>query len=148
MKVILRQNVAGLGSRGDVLNVKTGHARNFLIPKGFVFEYNKGNLQRFELEKEKIKKDEIKNIKAAEELAKKLSDVSVTIKQKAHDNDELYGSVTESMIADELQALNINLDKTSVILENHIKKLGVYDVELKLHSNVKGTIKVWIVKDE
>ena len=112
MKVILRQNVAGLGSRGDVLNVKTGHARNFLIPKGFVFEYNKGNLQRFELEKEKIKKDEIKNIKAAEELAKKLSDVSVTIKQKAHDNDELYGSVTESMIADELQALNINLDKT------------------------------------
>lgn len=148
MKIILRENVEGLGKRGEVLNVKTGYARNLLIPKGAAFEFTPGNMKRFEAEKDKRRKEEIKNREAAEETAEKLNDISVTIKQKAHDNDELYGSVTEAMISDELKNLDFNIPKSAVLLEEHIKKLGVYDVEVKLHEDVKGKVKVWIVKDE
>ncbi len=148
MKVILRQNVKGLGERGKILNVKTGYARNFLVPKGFAFEYSDGNMKRFDEEKQKIKKQEIKDLGIAKEMEEKLKEVSVTIKQKAHDNDDLYGSVTSALIATELVKLDYPIDKSAVLLEEHIKKLGVYDVPVKLHTDIITQIKVWVVKDE
>lgn len=148
MKVILRQNVEGLGERGKILNVKTGYGRNFLVPKGFAFEYSDGNMKKFDEEKQKIKKQEIKDLGIAKEMAEKLKEVSITIQQKAHDNDELYGSVTPALIANELVKLNYQIDKSAVLMEEHIKKLGVYDVPVKLHAEIITQIKVWVVKDE
>ncbi len=148
MKVILRKDVDGLGKRGDVINVKTGYARNKLIPQGLVFEYSKGNLKRFEEEKKFLKIQDAKNKKQAEELAEKLKEVSITISQKAHDNDELYGSVNQTMIAKELEEKGFSIDKSAILLDEHIKKIGVYEIQVRLHPEVTGTVKVWVVKDE
>ncbi|MDD3803826.1 MAG: 50S ribosomal protein L9 [bacterium] len=148
MKVILRENIAGVGKKGEVINVKTGYARNYLIPSKKAYESNESNLKRYELDKKQDEIKEVKNKQLAEEMVKKLTEISVTVSQKAHDDEMLYGSVTAAMIAHELEKANVNVDKSSVLLEEPIKKLGFYTVSVKLHPEVTGEVKVWVVKDE
>lgn len=146
MKVILCQDVENLGRAGDIVEVKRGFAQNFLIPKRLVLEALPENLRKFEIErkkKEKILKEEKER---AEELALKLRGVSLTIPVEAKDDESLYGSVGASEIIKALEAEGINIDKKSVILEENIRNLGIYEIPIRLHPQVETKIKVWVVR--
>ena len=147
MKVILRKDSEKLGSTGQVINVKDGYARNYLIPRGIVFEANDGNLRQLEEEKKQHSRRTDKEKKQAEALAAHLEKISVTIKMKVGEEDKLFGSVTSQMIAEALTEKEITLDKRHIDLEEPLKALGIYDVPVKLTGGVIGKIKVWIVRE-
>jgi len=146
MKIILKENIPKLGKPGDLVNVKDGYARNYLLPKGFAQEATPINLKRLEEDKElkilTLNREKIK----AEELALKLTGFSCTINAEATDEDKLYGSLTSDDIAVSLEAEGYNIEKKSILLESPIKKLGIYDVSIRLHPEVTTKIKVWVVK--
>jgi len=148
MIFFLRDTIKGIGKKGEVLSVKTGYARNYLIPSKLAYEFCEGNAKRFEQDK---KNDALKDLKIkseAEEAKKEIEKISITIAQKAHDDDVLYGSVTSAMIAEELAKSFKQADKHSINLDEPIKKLGTYTVAVKLHQDVSAELKVWVVKDE
>lgn len=147
MEIILRQDYQGLGKTGDVVKVKDGYARNFLIPKGIAYLASKENKKRLENEL-KLKSWRVEKEKlAAEELAKKLTNVSCTIPVQVGEEDKLFGSVTSQNIAEALAAQGIEVDRRKIQLEEPIKSLGIYSVPIKLHSEVEATVKVWVVKE-
>jgi len=147
MEIILRQDYQGLGKTGDVVKVKDGYARNFLIPKGIAYLASKENKKRLENEL-KLKSWRVEKEKlAAEELAKKLANVSCTIPVQVGEEDKLFGSVTSQNIAEALAAQGIEVDRRKIQLEEPIKSLGIYSVPIKLHSEVEATVKVWVVKE-
>ncbi len=146
MKVILYRDVENLGKVGDIVEVKRGFAQNFLIPKRFALEALPKNLKRFELERKKKEKLLEEEKREAEELSLKLRTVSLTISVEAKDDESLYGSIGASEIAKALEAEGINIDKKSVILEEHIKNLGIYEIPIRLHPQVETKIKVWVVR--
>lgn len=148
MKVILRENIDKIGKKGEVLNVKTGFARNFLIPSKKAYEFTAGNEKRYEIDKKVDEVKEIKNKKSAQESVIKLAELSLTITQKAHDDEMLYGSVTNQMIAKEIEKAGLHIEKGSVLMDEPIKKLGFYTLQIKLHPEVTGEVKLWVVKDE
>lgn len=146
MKIVLEQDVEGLGKKGTVIKVKDGFARNFLLPRGFALKATGGNLEslqkKLRIDEERQEEDK----KKAREFANKLSVVSCTVSVDTHDEDKLYGSVTASHIASALEAEGISLDKRQIALNEPIKALGIYDIEVKLHPEVKAKLKVWVVK--
>ncbi|MDD5006200.1 MAG: 50S ribosomal protein L9 [Candidatus Omnitrophica bacterium] len=145
MKVILRKDIEKLGKRGDIISIKDGFARNFLLPNGFALAATKDNVVKIEQEKKKIEQDKKTEKGKAQELAEKLKNFSCTIAAEAND-DNLYGSVTALEIAKALEEENIPVNKSDILLEQPIKKLGIYEVETKLHPEVSTKIKIWIVK--
>ncbi|RMF92430.1 MAG: 50S ribosomal protein L9 [Candidatus Schekmanbacteria bacterium] len=148
MEVLLRKDVDKLGKKGEIVKVKNGYGRNFLIPKGFAVLATKGNLKIFEEEKKIELRREEKKKKAAEELAKKIKKISVTIVRHAGEGDKLYGSVTNADIAEALNSEGFEVDKKDVLLEEPIKSLGVYSIQVKLHPEVTSEVKVWVVKEK
>jgi large subunit ribosomal protein L9 len=147
MKVILRKDAQKLGKTGDVVAVKNGYARNYLIPRGMVYEANQGNLRQLEEEKKQQSKRSDKDHKISEALAAQLEKVSITIKMKVGEEDKLFGSVTSQMIAEALLEKGITIDKRQIELEDALKTLGIFDVPVKLAGGVMGKVKVWIVKE-
>uniref|UniRef100_A0A7C3N768 Large ribosomal subunit protein bL9 n=1 Tax=candidate division WOR-3 bacterium TaxID=2052148 RepID=A0A7C3N768_UNCW3 len=148
MKVILRENLEKLGKRGDVVNVKDGYARNYLIPNKLAYEYSENNLKKFQQEKIKYEQKELKNKEIALQVKEKLSSLNLTIKQKVHDDDSLYGSISKKLICEELEKNGIKIDEHAVILDEPIKKLGDFIVNIKLHPEVIGSLNLSVVKDE
>ncbi|MDD5686325.1 MAG: 50S ribosomal protein L9 [Elusimicrobia bacterium] len=148
MKIILKQEVEGLGKTGDVKNVKDGYARNFLFPKGLALAANENNLKIVEKEKNKILSIVKKKIDEAQEYAKKLSAVSVTIPVEVGEDNKVFGSVTPSDISDALKVEGFEIDKKSIIYEDNIKELGAFEVSVKVHPEVIAKIKVWVVKKD
>ncbi len=149
MKIILQKDYPRLGSAHDVLTVKDGYARNYLIPNGLALPATKGNLRHAEEMTKYSSKRAERIVAAAEELATKLVDYSCTLKVKVKTSgDDIYGSIGVQDIVDCLAADTYTVEKSSVILAEPIKKLGVYDVEVKLHKTVSATVKVWVVKEE
>ncbi len=147
MQVILKENVKDLGHIGDVVNVKDGYARNFLIPKGLAVEANPKNIKALEHEKRKIH-ELAKKVKASvEELAARISKASVTIKAKAGEEHKLFGSVTAMDIADALKKEGIDIDKKKIIVDEPIKRLGSYTVNVKIHSDVTAQLNVQVVSE-
>ncbi|MDI6727558.1 MAG: 50S ribosomal protein L9 [Thermodesulfovibrionales bacterium] len=147
MQIILKENVKDLGHIGDVVNVKDGYARNFLIPKGLAVEANPKNIKALEHEKRKIH-ELAKKVKAsAEELAARISGTSVTIKAKTGEEDKLFGSVTAMDIADALKKEGIDIDKKKIVLDEPIKRLGSYTVNVKIHSDVTAQLNVQVVSE-
>jgi len=147
MKIILRENIDALGLEGDIVEVAKGYARNFLLPKGLAMEANDQNMKFFETQRKKI---EIKKIKAKEEAEKareKLSEVTVTISQRAGEEDKLYGSVTSMDIATHLEKQGIAIDRRKIELDKPIKTLGEFDVPIRLYPEVIGSIKVVVVPE-
>lgn len=147
MKVILREDMDSLGFEGEVVDVAKGYGRNYLIPKGLALEANKQNMQLIEMQRKKI---EVKRVKAqsdAERVKEKIADVVITIRQKAGEEDKLYGSVTTMDIAAYLEKEGVIVDRKKLILDKPIKSLGEYEIPVKLHPEVTGTVKV-IVKPE
>ncbi len=147
MQVILKESVRELGQMGEVVNVKDGFARNFLIPKGFAVEANPKNMKALEHEKRKIQ-DLARKVKVgAEDLAARISAVTVTITAKAGEEEKLFGSVTAMDIAEALQKEGIEIDRRKLVLEEPIKRLGAYTVPVKLPSEVVAQLNVQVVSE-
>lgn len=149
MKIILRKDLEKLGKMGDVITVRDGYARNYLIPRGYAYQATEGAIKALEIEKKRMQK-KIENDRArAQELARELSQVQLTFPMKVGEEGRLYGSVTALMIAEKLQQeYNYNLDKRTIILEEPIKSLGIFDVNIKLFQDIFATIKVWVINEE
>jgi len=148
MKVILKEDVENLGARGAVVNVKDGFARNYLLPKGMAMRFTAGAQKVLEQERRMY---ELRQLKAKEEAmaaAEKLSAVELTISKRAGDQDILYGSVTPTDIADLFKKAGYVVDKRKIILREPIKKLGEFEVSIRLHHEVAPKIKLHVLKEE
>ena len=146
MEIILRQAVENLGHPGDVVTVKNGYARNFLLPRGIAFEATPGNLKRIAAERSRLEAAENERRGGASELAKKLEEVQLTFSARVGEEGKLFGSVTSADIAEQLAAQGFNIEKRLIDLHDPIKALGVYRVPVKLHADVKPEIRVWVIK--
>ncbi|MEO6939292.1 MAG: 50S ribosomal protein L9 [Candidatus Kapaibacterium sp.] len=142
MKVILRDDVEKLGKAGEPVNVKSGYARNFLVPRGLAYVATPGALKRIEEEMKQLSRKIGREKIDAEEYAQKLSTVSITIPMKVGDEEKLYGSVTAQMISDSLGNLGYAIDKRAISLDEQIKTLGSHEVAIKLKHGVQGKVKV------
>ena len=142
MKVILIEEMRGLGSRGDVVSVKDGYARNFLIPKKLAREATRGNLKAVEQERKKWALLANQERDAAQKAADSVKGVKITVTKRVGEHGQLFGSVTANEIADALHAKGIEVDKRRIELGQPIKTLGVHDVEVKLHKDVAAHIQV------
>ena len=146
MKVILIEDVQKLGAMGEIVQVREGYARNFLFPRKLAKPATGPNLKIIEdIKRKKVTALE-KEKKLAEELRDKISLVSCTIATEAGEDDKLFGSVTAQDVASAFEEEGFSIDKRKIILEEPIKKLGVYHVAVKLHPEVTGEAKVWVVK--
>ncbi len=147
MDVILREDVEKLGAAGEVVTVKDGFARNYLLPRGLAYPATEGNKRRLASEQKARARRAEAEVGEAQTLAKKLEAVSLSFTMKAGEGDKLFGSVTASDIAERLKAEGFTLDKKAVELHEPIKALGVYKVPVRLHQEVKPEIRVWVVKE-
>jgi large subunit ribosomal protein L9 len=148
MEVILREDVERLGSRGQVVKVADGYARNFLMPKRLAVAATESNKKIVEQERQAHLRREAKQKGEAEDLAKLLGGVTVTIAQKAGENDQLFGSVTAKDVADALAQQNYTIDRRKVQLEEPIRQLGEFKVPVRLHKDVTAEVTVMVVKEE
>jgi len=147
MKVILRKNFDQLGKVGDVVSVKDGYARNYLIPRGIAYQATAGNIRSLDEEKKQIVKREAKELEAAQNLANELEKVSITIPVKVGEEEKIFGSVTNQMIADALQEKGFEVEKRKIEITEPIKSLGIYNVSIKLHPSVSAAVKTWVVRE-
>lgn len=147
MKVILRQNFESLGKIGDVVEVKSGYARNYLLPRGIAYAASKGNIRSLDEEKKVLEKRNKQELAAAELLSSELEKISVTIPVQVGEEDKIFGTVTTQMIADALKEKEYDIDKRKIEIEEPIKALGIYGVNIKLHPSVTSKIKVWVVRE-
>ena len=147
MKIILRQDFEKLGKAGDIVDVKPGYARNYLIPQQIAYPATPSYLKILEEEKKQKQQKLQKAKKQAEHLAEKLETVSITIPVTVGEENKLFGSVTTQNIADALKEQGFEIDRKKIILEEPIKELGIYSVPIKLHPEVVAKIKVWVVKE-
>jgi len=148
VKIILMQDFESLGFEGDIVDVATGYARNYLIPKGVAIEANKPNLKAMEMRKDKTMAKRIKDKETAERAKEKVSQVTVTIRRKASEEDKLYGSVTSRDIAQGLEKEGIIVDRRKIIIDEAIRTLGEFEVAIKLHPEVIAKIKVIVEREE
>ncbi len=148
MEVILREDVDKLGDRGQIVKVTDGYARNFLLPKRLAVEATPANKKIVEQERQAHLRREAKEKASAQELANMMTGVSVTIAQKAGEQDQLFGSVTTKDIAEALEKQNYHIERRRIHLDEPIKQLGTYAVPVRLHREVTQTITVQVVKEE
>lgn len=146
MKVILLDNIKGVGKKDEVINASDGYARNFLFPKKLAVEANAENMSKLKNKQASVqhKKDVEKD--KAEEIAKKLTDITLTIKVKAGENGRIFGGVTSKEISENLkQQYKIEIDKKKIVLNEAIKNLGVFNVSIKLFEGVVGNLKLNVI---
>ena len=146
MEVILRQSIENLGNPGDVVNVKAGYARNYLLPRGLAYEASAGNLKRIAAERQRLETAENTRRDAAKDLAKRIEEVSVTFSARVGDEGKLFGSITATDIAHQLEAQGVQIEKRQIDLHDPIKTLGVFRVPVRLHADVRPEIRVWVIK--
>lgn len=146
MEVILRQAIENLGHPGDVVTVKSGYARNYLLPRGFAYEATPGNLKRIAQEKARLEAAEAERRGVAEGLAKKLEEVQLTFSARVGEEGKLFGSVTAADIQQQLESQGFSIEKRQIDLHDPIKTLGVFRVPVKLHADVKPEVRVWVIK--
>jgi large subunit ribosomal protein L9 len=148
MEVILREDIDNLGTRGQVVKVAPGYARNFLLPKRMAVAATEANKKIVEQERQAHLRKEAKIQSEAQDLAKIMTGATVRIAQKAGENDQLFGSVTSKDIAEALAAQNYNIDRRKILLEDPIRQLGEYKVTVRLHKDVPVEITVVVAKEE
>ncbi len=147
MKLILREDVEKLGDSGEIVEVKAGYGRNYLIPQGKAMMATEGALKRVERMKEQAERRAELTIEKAQEMAERLETTSVTIPVAVGEDERIHGSVTTQDIADALAERDINIDKRKITLDQDIKTLGEYTATISLISEIKAQIKVWVVKE-
>ncbi len=148
MEIILREDVDKLGQRGDMVKVTAGYARNFLLPRNLAVAATESNKKIVEQQRQAHLRRDAKLVTEAQDLGKMMAGVTVTIHQKAGENDQLFGSVTSNDIAVALEKQGYNIDRKKVHLEEPIKALGDFQVNVRLHKDVSIDIPVHVVKDE
>jgi large subunit ribosomal protein L9 len=148
MEVILKEDVANLGKIGEVVRVRDGYARNYLLPRGLVLLANKKNLKSFEHQKKLVADQKRKVVGQAQAAADKLANVSVVIAMKAGEEGKLFGSVTTIQIEKALAAQGLDVDRRKIHLNEPIKTLGEYEVPIRLAADVNAVVKVAVVSEE
>jgi large subunit ribosomal protein L9 len=148
MEVILREDIERLGTRGQVVTVAPGYARNFLLPRRLAVAATEANKKIVEQERQAYLRKEAKLKTEAEDLSKLLTGVTVSIMQKAGENDQLFGSVTSKDIAEALEKQNFTVDRRKVLLDEPIKQLGEFKVPVRLHRDVTAEVTVQVVREE
>jgi large subunit ribosomal protein L9 len=147
-RLILRKDVDNLGRVGDVVEVKPGYARNYLIPQGFAYSASEGAARRLLQERQQASLGAARQREKAEEAALVLEGRSVTFKVRAGEEGRLFGSVTNADIAEQLAAEGLDIDRRDIMLEDPIKELGVYRVPVRLHADVRPELTVWVVAED
>jgi len=147
MKIILCEDIEKLGKTGETANVKSGYARNYLIPKNLALEATDANVRVVEEIKKKRQLAAQREKEKAQSVCDALQSVSCTISSQAGEDEKLFGAVTSADIAEALEPEGFKLDKKQVLLEEPIKELGVFQVSIKLHPEVTASVKVWVVKN-
>ena len=147
MKIILREDVENLGKVGDVVEVKPGYGRNFLIPRGKAVMATLGNIRKIEHDKKVILARQAKLKASATAVARRLAEVEIRIARKVGEQDKLYGSVTALDVAEALAALQLQVDRRQIQLDEPIKALGDFEVPVKLHTEVVQAVKVRVVAE-
>ncbi len=145
MKVILTEEIRGLGTRGDIVTVKDGYARNFLLPKNLAREATPGNLKSIDQERKKWALLAQKEKEAAQKSADQVKGMKITVQKRVGENGQLFGSVTANEIADALEEKGINVDKRRIELAHAIKSVGTHEVDVRLHKDVTAHIQVEVV---
>src|SRR6202451_193006 len=148
MEVILREDVEKLGTRGQLVKVSPGYARNFLLPQRLAVAATESNKKIVEQERQAHLRREAKEVSDASDLGKMMADVSVTISQKAGENDQLFGSVTSKDIAEALEKQGYSIERRKIALEEPIKSLGEFKVPIRLHREVTAEIAAHVLKEE
>jgi len=148
MKIILKDTVENLGNRGAVVEVKDGFARNFLIPKGLAMKYTPGALKLLQQEHRMYEAKQVKEKEDAQGMAEKLSAVELVVQKRSGDQDLLYGSVTPTDIADLLEEKGFRIDKRKILLHEPIKRLGEFEIRIRLHQEVVPVVKLTVAKEE
>jgi len=147
MKVILKEDIKHVGKMGQIVDVADGYARNYLIPKGLVTEASTKNIKFLEHEKRIIQEKSKKIRNSAQDLAHRISSLTISIKAKAGEEGKLFGSITTMDVAEALQKEGVEIDKKKISLEEPIKRLGSYTVNIKLHSDVSAPLNIQIVEE-
>ncbi len=148
MELLLKQNIEHLGRIGDVVKVKPGYARNYLLPRGLAVMVTKSNVAEIERARALALAEETKRVATLRDLATKLAEASVTIEGRANAEGHLFGSVTNSNVAAALREKGLAVEDKQVRLENPLKEIGVYDVLVHLHADVEAKVKVWVVQQK
>ena len=143
MKVILLDNIKGVGKKDEVINASDGYARNFLLPRKLAVEANAENMSKLKNKQDSVQHKKDVEKENAEEIAKKLKDITVNIKVKAGDNGRIFGGVTSKEISENLkQQFKIDVDKKKIVVNETIKNLGVFSVQVKLFEGIVGVLKI------
>ena len=145
MDVLLKTDVEKLGARGEVVNVATGYARNYLIPKGLAVKVDRANAHQLEMERGRLARQEAREAADRRALAERVSAISLTIGASATEAGHLYGSVGPEEIVAALAQEGVSVDPAGVRLEKPIKELGVYEVPLQVAEDVEASVRVWVV---
>lgn len=145
MKVILTQDVSNLGPIGSVVNVRNGYARNFLLPRGLASIANEANQAELAHQKRVLDKRREKALAAAKGVAAQIEKTSVTVTKQVGEDEKIFGSVTTGELEELLKAEGLTVDKRDITILEEIKKVGVYQAQVKLHSEVNAKFKVWVV---
>jgi large subunit ribosomal protein L9 len=148
MQIILQEDVEKLGTRGQLVEVAEGYARNFLLPRKLALEANAGNMKRLEKMRAAFAKKEAVERGDAETLAGLLAGVALEVRRKSGENDQLFGSVTSADISEALAAQGYTVDKRKITLAEPIKLVGEYEIPIKLHREVTATVKLAVKKEE
>ena len=147
MKIILRKEHERLGAAGTVVDVNDGYARNYLIPRGIAYPADAGSMRALEEEKHQQSRRDSRELHSSEKIAHEIEKISLTLKMKVGEDEKLFGSVTSQMIAEALKEKGFEVDKRTIELEEPIKALGIYTVDVKLHQSITGKLKVWVVHE-
>ena len=146
MEVILSKDIQTLGKLGEVVKVKDGYARNFLLPGKLAYPATPSNLKRIEQQEKKSKARDEQAKKDAEVFAEKLNKVSCTLSVEVNDLDKLYGAIAEADIAKALEIEGFTVDKKDIVIEKPIEELGIFEIGINLHSEVTAKIRLWVTK--
>jgi large subunit ribosomal protein L9 len=146
MRVILRKEVANLGDAGDIVKVKPGYGRNFLIPRGLAIPATEGSVRQVDHQKKVADAIRRKNLSGAKELKDKLEGTAVSIRRETGEDDRLFGAVTNRDISDALQAEGIEVDRRAIVLDEPIKSIGLFTVPVRLHRDVTANVRVYVIR--
>ncbi len=151
MKLILKKAVPNLGEAGEVVSVKPGYGRNYLLPQGFAYEASEANVRRLEEERKRAEERSRRDYLEARRRAAQFAGLSLTFKARAGEDGKLFGSVTNADVADRANGtgrLDFELDKRAVVMEEPLKALGSYEVKVHLHAEVDAQIQVYVERDQ
>jgi len=146
VELILLEDVKSLGNLGDRVRVADGYARNYLLPRKLAAPVTAQALRELEARKLALQKEHARRVAVAQAMAEKISRASLTLPMEATEDDKLYGSVTEQHIVEALAENGIQIDRGDIRMEDHIRQLGVYNIDIQLHDEVRTAVKVWVIR--